>query len=185
MAETEFELISRIKQGDRRAMEAIFQTHVEAAVRLAYMITHDWPTAEDAVQEAFIQAFRSIRTFKDGMAFKPWFSRIVINKAKRVRHKFRVEPEYVPNMDAGSSLEFSPEDQALANERADRLYAAINRLDEKHRLPIVLKYLSGLTELEIAAALKVPQSTVKSRLYVARQRLKTSLEASERGEFGA
>lgn len=107
MAETEFELISRIKQGDRRAMEAIFQTHVEAAVRLAYMITHDWPTAEDAVQEAFIQAFRSIRTFKDGMAFKPWFSRIVINKAKRVRHKFRVEPEYVPNMDAGSSLEFS------------------------------------------------------------------------------
>ncbi|HKM17210.1 MAG TPA: sigma factor, partial [Limnochordia bacterium] len=64
MAETEFELISKVKQGDRHSMEVIYQTHVEAAVRLAYTITHDWPTAEDAVQEAFIQAFRSIGTFK-------------------------------------------------------------------------------------------------------------------------
>lgn len=185
MAEHEFELISKIKQGDRRAMEAIFQTHVEAAVRLAYMITHDWPTAEDAVQEAFIQAFRSIGTFKDSMAFKPWFSKIVINKAKRIRKKFKIEPEYVPNLEADPDPAVSPEDQALASEKTDLLYAAINRLDEKHRLPIILKYLSGLTELEIAAVLKLPQSTVKSRLYVARQRLKTSLEASERGEQGA
>jgi len=185
MAENEFELISKIKQGDRHSMEAIFQTHVEAAVRLAYMITRDWPTAEDAVQEAFIQAFRSIRTFKDGMAFKPWFSRIVINKAKRVMKKFRVEPDYIPNSEVNPHLAFSPEDQTLANERTHLLYAAINQLDEKHRLPIILKYLSGLTELEIAAVLKIPQSTVKSRLYVARQRLKTSLQANERGEQGA
>ena len=137
------------------------------------------------MQEAFIQAFRSIGTFKDGMAFKPWFSRIVINKAKRVRQKFRVEPEYIPNSRANPHLAYSPEEQTLANENADRIYAAIKQLDEKHRLPIILKYLSGLTELEIAAVLSIPQSTVKSRLYVARQRLKSRPAGRRKGEQGA
>ncbi|HHT36731.1 MAG: RNA polymerase sigma factor [Candidatus Wallacebacter cryptica] len=185
MAVNEFELITKIKQGDRNSMAEIFEAHVDAAVRLAYMITHDWSTAEDAVQEAFIQAFRSIKSFKDGMAFKPWFSKIVINKSKRIKQKFRVDPEYIPNTEENPHLAFSPEDQTLVNEESGFVYEAINQLDEKHRLPIILKYLSGLTEKEIAEVLKIPQSTVKSRLYTARQRLKTALTAAERGEQGA
>ena len=82
-------------------------------------------------------------------------------------------------------MAYSPEEQTLENEKTDRLYTAIKRLDEKHRLPIILKYLNGMTEAEVAMVLSIPLSTVKSRLYVARQRLKASLQAEKRGEQGA
>jgi len=185
MAMTESELISRIKQGDRQAMETLFSMHVDAAVRLAYMITQDWASAEDAVQDAFIQAFRSINSFRDGLPFKPWFSKIVINKAKRFKQKFRADLDYESNTEVNHHLAYSPEEQTLENEKTDRLYTAIKRLDEKHRLPIILKYLNGMTEAEVAMVLSIPLSTVKSRLYVARQRLKASLQAEKRGEQGA
>ena len=61
------------------------------------------------------------------------------------------------------------------------MYNAINQLDEKHRLPIILKYLNELSEAETAQVLDLPVSTVKSRLYVARQRLKKHLIADQGG----
>ena len=84
MSQDELELLRKSKKGDHDAMEVLFKQHVDAAVRLAYLITRNWATAEDTVQESFIQAFRSLNTFQEGRSFKPWFTKIVINKAKRV-----------------------------------------------------------------------------------------------------
>ncbi|HBG10682.1 MAG TPA: RNA polymerase sigma factor, partial [Firmicutes bacterium] len=81
----EQQLIQRAKQGETAAMEQIFRMHLDSAVRLAYLVTRNWATAEDAVQEAFVQAFRSLDTFQEHRPFKPWFTRIVINKAKRTK----------------------------------------------------------------------------------------------------
>ncbi len=184
MAQNEFELIKRVKQGDLAAMEVIFQTHVEAAVRLAYMLTKDWSTAEDAVQEAFIQAFRSINSFQTDKPFKPWFSRIVVNKAKRIKDKFRVDSDYIPH-NVANDFSLSPEDQVIENEKTDLIYEAINQLDENHRLPIILKYVSELKEIEVATIMDLPLSTIKSRLYVARKRLQKIIKSKERGEQGA
>lgn len=166
-------------------MEVLFKHHVDAAVRLAYTITHDWSTAEDAVQEAFIQAFRSIKNFDEEKRFKPWFTRIVINKAKRVGTKFKVGAKLPDVEEENIHASFSPEETALLKESKTELYLAINQLDEKHRMPIILKYLSGLSELETASVLDIPISTVKSRLYVARQRLKSNITSSKGGEQGA
>lgn len=181
MLETEQEIILRIKAGDHNAMEFLFKNHVEAAVRLAYLITRDWASAEDAVQESFIQALRSIHTFKDGLPFKPWFTRIVVNKAKRVKDKFGTERQIPASELILVDESTSPEELSLVKEHQETLYKAINQLDENHRLPVILMYLNELSEKEIAAILDIPVTTVKSRLYTARQRLKQYLTIDNEG----
>lgn len=69
----------------------------------------------------------------------------------------------------------------MEQEGVDELFQAINQLDDNHRLPLLLKYVSELTEAQIADTLNIPVTTVKSRLYVARQRLKRYIANSEGG----
>lgn len=177
----EQELIRRAKRGEQAALEQIFRTHLDSAIRLAYLVTRNWATAEDAVQEAFVQAFRSLHGFQDGRPFKPWFTRIVINKAKRTKSRLdRVHLPYeLEEEDSGTAAD--PESSALDRAGLDQLFQAINTLDDKYRIPLLLKYVSELTEAEIAQTLRIPLSTVKSRLYTARQRLKQSVAALQGG----
>lgn len=167
-------LITAARAGDEAAMEALFRAHVDRAVRLAYLITGDWAAAEDAVQDAFVRAFRSLRRLREGAPFVPWFTSIVVNRARTARAKARNYEETVKR-DLGPIPDATPEQTALDGERARLLLNAVRELDEKHRLPILLKYFGGLSEAEVANTLKVPVSTVKSRLFVARQRLRSTL----------
>lgn len=178
----EQELIRRAKQGDKLSMEMLFKLHVDSAVRTAYMITRSWDTADDAVQEAFIQAFRSLGSFKDGRPFKPWLTKIVVNKSRKIWAKFSTAWDELDPQQADDSERGLPEAQVLQQEKRAKIIAAIKQLGEKHRLPLVLKYLSGLTEAEIGEVLGVPISTVKSRLYVARKQLAQQLALMEGGE---
>lgn len=177
----EQKLIQQAKQGDRDALEQIFRIHLDSAIRLAYLVTRNWATAEDAVQEAFLQAFRSLHTFQDQRPFKPWFTRIVVNKAKRT--KDRLDRGHLPYdlEEQNQHIAFIPEERALEQEAVDELFRAINKLGDNHRLPLLLKYISELTEVEIAETLEIPVTTVKSRLYVARQRLKSHIAKLEGG----
>jgi len=162
-------------------MEAIFRRHVDSAIRLAYLVTRNWATAEDAVQEAFLQAFRSLHSFQDGRPFQPWFTRIVVNKAKRTKGRMqRGELPFDLELE-NPHRTFAPEEHLLEKEKLDALFAAINELDDNHRLPLLLKYVSGLTEAETAEVLGLPVSTIKSRLYTARQRLKRQITELEGG----
>ena len=68
----------------------------------------------------------------------------------------------------------------LRVERAQRLLRMVDRLPEKHRLPVLLMYYQGMTEREVAAILRLPATTVKSRLHAARRRLRTMIEREER-----
>lgn len=174
-------LIQQAKQGKQDALEQIFKSHVDSAVRLAYLITRNWATAEDAVQESFLQAFRSLHSFQDDKPFQPWFTRIVVNKAKRT--KDRLDRGHLPYEieEVNPHRLFAPEEHTLDKEKVDALYAAISELDDNHRIPLLLKYVSELTEAEIAETLSIPVSTVKSRLYVARQRLKRQMPTLEGG----
>lgn len=178
----EQQLIESAKRGDEDAMEAIFRLHVESAVRLAYLVTRNWSTAEDAVQEAFLQAFRSLHTFRVDRPFRPWFTHIVINKAKRSKARFQ-RGELPFNFELENTHRaYIPDQHYLEKEAVNALFSAINDLDENHRLPLLLKYVTGLTEQETAEVLEIPVSTVKSRLYTARQRLKKEISALEGGD---
>lgn len=178
----EQKIIQRAKKGDPEAMELIFRQHLDRSIRLAFLITRNWATAEDAVQEAFLQAFRALDSFEDNRPFKPWFTRIVVNSAKRT--KDRLDRGHFPYEveEINPHRSFSPEEHALDKEDLERVFQAINSLDDNHRYPVLLKYLSGLTEAETAEALDIPISTVKSRLYVARKRLENQLEILKGGQ---
>lgn len=179
MEHTEQQLIHLAKQGAQDAMEIIFRRHVESAVRLAYLVTRNWATAEDAVQEAFLQAFRSLNTFQEDRPFRPWFTRIVVNKAKRTRDRLHRGEQLFDFELENPHRSYAPEDRLLEKEDADALFSAINELDDNHRLPLLLKYISGLSEAETAEVLDLPVTTVKSRLYTARQRLKKHIDHLE------
>lgn len=182
MVQDEQDLIRKSKHGHHDSMEALFRQHVDAAVRLAYLITRDWSAAEDAVQESFIQAFRSLHTFQEGKPFKPWFTKIVVNKSKRIKNQWSTGQTFLEWEDVNTHVSYLPEEHTLEKEELDALFTAINALDDNHRLPLILKYLTGLSEKETGDVLGIPVSTVKSRLYTARQRLMKYLAEKERGE---
>jgi RNA polymerase sigma-70 factor (ECF subfamily) len=192
------ELIREAMRGHMASMETLFRRHVDRAVRLAYVITGDWALAEDAAQEAFLRAFRALESIRPDAPFLPWFSRIVVNEAGRVRDKNKrhvlLGGPGAESLDRGkvvgtlagitagaaagasaSTGYISPEEAAIRGETRAKVTAALWLLDEKHRVPVALKYLLGFSERQIAALLDIPLTTVKSRLFVARRRLRDAL----------
>ncbi len=182
MSGNERQLLDAARRGDREAMEALFRLYVDRSVSLAYLIIRDWAAAEDAVQEAFIRAFRSLHTIRDDGSFGPWFTKIVVNRARTAvqRRRYTLPMAAAEGMAAGCC---TPEEAALRQEGRDTLWEAVMALDQKYRLPIQLKYLAELSEAETASVLGLPLSTVKSRLYVARQQLKKALSGATGGLF--
>lgn len=170
----EEELIKDVCDGSNSAMEALFDMYMGNSVKLAYLITGDWASAEDAVQEAFIRAFANIKSFNRSKKFKPWFTKIVVNEARRVKKT------YGKYAGLEAFLEVKDEDEVVEDKVIEELNQQvlldiINRLDIKYRLPIILKYYSGFSEKEMSKVLSIPTTTVKTRLYKARQRLKNDL----------
>ena len=178
----EFELIKAIRDGDKTAMEEIFNIHINKSVKLAYMITRQWTLAEDAVQEAFIKAFKHIQSFDMNRSFLPWFTKIVVNEARRLLKKTDMysELESLENIDSGEVL---LQDRVILQFNRKTLLEEINKLELKYRLPIILKYYSGFSEKDISSMLSIPLTTVKIRLYRARQRLKDNFIKMEADVF--
>lgn len=165
----EVELIRRAQAGDRQSFAELFRRHVEKAVRTAHAVTRDWEVAEDAVQEAFLRAYTALPSFRVGEPFQPWLYRIVVREALRMARR---QQKLVPVAELPEPVvPLSVEGEALANLRRRQIQAAVYALDERRRLPIILKYYVGLTEAEVARVLGLPLSTVKSRLYEARREL--------------
>jgi RNA polymerase sigma factor (sigma-70 family) len=175
----EQELVERAKRGDVDAYEALLVEHERFAYRLAYLITRDPGDAEDALQEAFLKAFRALGRFRRVAAFRPWLLRIVTNEARtksrsRRRHAAIVsragerEPPPPPDDSLESAL--------LSDELRRRLLAAVDRLPEKLRVVVTCRYLLELSEDETATVLGLKRGTVKSRLSRALDKLELWLE---------
>jgi RNA polymerase sigma-70 factor (ECF subfamily) len=177
---TEAELIARAKRGDADAYEELVREYQAIAIRTAWLVTGNGADAEEAAQDAFVKAYRALWRFRTGAPFKPWLLKIVANEARNRRRSagrrealaLRASAE-VASGDAAPS----PEAALLGAERRDELLAAVNRLDEHHRLAIAYRYFLDLSEEETAAALGCRPGTVKSRLARALERLRTELGA--------
>jgi RNA polymerase sigma factor (sigma-70 family) len=175
---TEAELIARAKRGDAAAYEELVREHQGIAVRTAWLVAGNAADAEEAAQDAFVKAYRALARFRTGAPFRPWLLRIVANEARNRRRAagrrealaLRASAE-VASGDAAPS----PEAALLGAERREELLAAVNRLDEHHRLAIACRYLLELSEEETAAALGCRRGTVKSRLARALERLRAEL----------
>jgi len=176
-AVTEEQLVERAKRGDMQAYGDLVTRYQALAQRTAFVILRDADAAQDAAQEAFVKAYRSLGRFREGAPWRPWLLRIVaneaINRAKadsRHRHVDLTLAESVVS-DAAAS----PEAQALAGERRDLVVGALNGMREDDRIVIAYRYFFDLSEAEMAEALGVARGTVKSRLSRAMSRLRDLL----------
>jgi RNA polymerase sigma-70 factor (ECF subfamily) len=160
-------LIVAAKGGDVTAYEQLMRLHESLARRTAFFVTRDNDEAEDAVQEAFLKAWRALPRFQRGMPFRPWILRIVINEARnrgrtRARHLAIAERALSKG---GTGLFAAPADHGpLAEAERSQLLAAVAVLSRKHRDVVVCRYFLDLSEEETASVLDLPTGTVKSRL---------------------
>ncbi len=174
--DTEQRLVQRAKKGDVEAYGEIVIRYQALAQRTAYMILRDADAAQDAAQEAFVKAYRSLDRFREGAPMRPWLLRIVaneaINRAKAASRHREVDLDVAENAPTDAA---SPEAQALATERRELLVQALNEMKEDDRIVIAYRYFFDLTEAEMADALGIARGTVKSRLSRAMSRLREQL----------
>ncbi|WP_163195793.1 RNA polymerase sigma factor [Clostridium thermarum] len=174
----ENELIIKIKSRDRASFEELYNIYAEQALRVAMAVTKDKTSAADAVQEAFIRVYKNIDSFDESKDFKPWFYRILINECSRLlsrNSKAILISDFLEN-----GIDNSRYDHYNFQEY-ETLYKAVNKLKDINRIPIILKYLRGFTESEIAQILDININTVKSRLFKGREKLKKYLGLLEGG----
>jgi RNA polymerase sigma factor (sigma-70 family) len=172
------ELFARAKRGDTAAYEEIVQNYQQVAFRTAYVITGSAADAEEAAQDGFVKAYRALGTFRSGAEPRPWLLKIITNEARnRVRsagRRHHLELRLAERFRPGDAAP-SPEAEVVAAEDSSRLLDLVNALSEEDRLVITSRYLLELSGEETAAALGIPEGTVKSRLSRALARLRTTL----------
>lgn len=159
-------------------IEELVHTYYDAVHRLALAILADSADAEDAVQETFIAAARAVSKFRGDASMKTWLFAIAVNQCRgmlRQRKRRQTLLAALQKLQLTSANPQSPESSVVLSEAQAELAAAVNQLKEKHRLPIILRYVNGLTAPEIARVLKVNEGTVYSRLHYARDNLRKSL----------
>jgi RNA polymerase sigma-70 factor, ECF subfamily len=176
-------LIRRCQRGDRLAVEVLIHRYQNYVFRLCYLVMRSEQDAEDMTQETFIRAFRALPRFefRKGTSFEGWLYRIAVNACRsRMRRKwYQVLPWPEPAPQLSSEVAEQPDQLLMQGERRDEILAAIDTLGEKHRLVVILRYYAGMSNEEIARALNIPSGTVRSRMHVARQRLRALLEQEE------
>jgi RNA polymerase sigma-70 factor, ECF subfamily len=178
---TDAVLLDRSAAGDRAALDELFRRYRTVAYRVAYRLLGREPDALDAVQDAFVKALTNLDRFRGQSAFKTWLLRIVCNAAldlgrqrKRDGWNDRAKPTNAPEAFGPANL--PPADAGL--ERADlrrTIDAALAKLPAPQRQTFVLHVDGELSYREVAAALGISIGTVMSRLFYARQKLKTLL----------
>jgi RNA polymerase sigma-70 factor, ECF subfamily len=145
------------------------------AFRVAFGVLRQRQDAEDVAQEAFSRAHRSFHQLRDRDRFRAWLVRmtwrLAINRRRSESRRIARE-SIVIDLPAPASTE----DALVAQERATRLWQAIDALPHKLRIVIVLAGIEGHDVQEVAQLLALPQGTVKSRLFLGRQRLKELLQ---------
>ena len=179
-------LINECIAGNADAIEMFVRQNEADIFRLALSIVGDQAEANEITQETFLSALRSFRSYEEKNSLKAWLYRIALNLSRTHlrRQKFRerlrtavttiFQLEHQPH-------HASPEEAIVQNEKEAALWSELNKLDERHRTVVVLRYFHGMSVAEIAEILAINEGTIHSRLHTARERLKGALK-SARGE---
>jgi RNA polymerase sigma-70 factor (ECF subfamily) len=164
-----------MEQDLQREFEARLIESSTLAFRVAYSVLRNSENAEDVAQEAFAKSYSNFRRLRDRDRFRAWLVRITwrmaINRLRSDRR--RTLREAVP---AETSIAPTAVQSIIAQERAAQLWRAIDSLPDKLRIVVVLAGIEEHDIREVATLLRLPEGTVKSRLFLARQRLKELMQ---------
>lgn len=177
------ELMRRVQNNDVDAFEQLFDRHAALSFRVARSVSHDANRAEDAVQEGFLAVWRSRANFRpDAGSFRTWSMRIVRHRAIDLSRR-EVAGHRPQTVDVGEGAlpdrtGGSIEHEVVARTEGDALRASLSQLPEAQAEVIALAFFGELTHTEIANQLALPAGTVKGRMRLGLERLRTQLAAS-------
>jgi RNA polymerase sigma-70 factor, ECF subfamily len=182
-------LIQTAQRGDLDSFNTLILQYQDLVFNTALRILGDEDLAQDATQEAFISAFRSISGFRGG-SFKSWLMRTVTNacydelRRRKRRPTTPLEPETNDGDDVDSPRwladpNLTPDEQFEADELEHAIQHCLDTLPAEFRTVVVLADIQGMDYTEVASASRVPLGTIKSRLARARLRLRECLRAFE------
>ena len=169
-------LVNECKRGDRKAMSQLVSQYQRPVFNAAYRILGNTDDAADTTQTVFLKVFEHISDYDSKFKFFSWVYRIAINESlNQVKKRHQQEP-----LDDRQATPWQgPAEELESNRLCDRVQGALMLLNQDYRTVVVLKHISGCSYLQISEILQIPEKTVKSRLYSARQLLKKSLLIDE------
>jgi len=188
VADDDLSIARRVVAGDRAAFELLMRRHNRRLYRLARATLRNDAEAEDALQDAYLHAYRSMSQFRGDAQLSTWLSRLVLNECfARIRRSARRQnvipivdaPDWVEQAEAMTSHDNSAPDDALARSQVRALLERkLDALPELFRIVFVLRSIEEMTVEETAQCLNIPEATVRSRHFRARGMLRESLAQS-------
>ncbi|HEX2226135.1 MAG TPA: sigma-70 family RNA polymerase sigma factor [Candidatus Binatia bacterium] len=179
------ECVRRLQRGETEAFAILVERHQKNIFNLLYRMLGDYDDAAEVSQEAFLSAYRSIKSFRGDASFSTWLYRIAVNHANTRRktvallHHRAARIESLETTTDGAS---DPADALERKEMRERVQAALNGLDAEDATIILLRDLQDVPYEAVADILDVPIGTVKSRLHRARRALKARLAPYFKGK---
>jgi RNA polymerase sigma-70 factor (ECF subfamily) len=173
----DLELIAKIRSGDRDAYAELVRKHHAAVLGLCLSMLGSRSQAEDAAQDVFIKAYRSLDKFREDSSFSTWLYRIASNHClDLLRQRSREKTDSLEALldregDHAQRLFFTEPTTALAPEDADLIERMLSRLPPEYRLILTLREVQGLNYKELTEALDCSLDAVKARLKRARRSL--------------
>jgi RNA polymerase sigma-70 factor (ECF subfamily) len=176
-------LIAACLQGDSAAFGELVRCYQDRLYNTVFRLVGNAEDAQDVVQEAFLNAYQSLDSFKGHSEFFTWLYRIAYNTAISLKRKQRVILSLSAGPDGNGRVE-PPDESDLSQpgqglervEEERRIQAALNRLSPEHRVVLILKDMEGQKYEAMAEVLQVPIGTIRSRLHRARAELRLLLQ---------
>lgn len=172
------DLIEQSKRGDRKSQHQLYSLYSKAMFNICYRMLNSVPEAEDLLQDAFCDAFNNLGSFRYESAFGSWLKRLVINNCINHLKKRRVNLVHHDDM----AMFDEPEEEAVNDEAIHyevlKIHKAMQQLPEGYRVVFSLYLIEGYDHSEIAEVLGISESTSKSQLLRAKEKVREILNVS-------
>jgi RNA polymerase sigma-70 factor (ECF subfamily) len=176
-AAQDLELIRRTSAGDEAALRALISAHQTRVFRFVLRLVRNEAVAEELMNEVFLEVWRNAARFEGASAPGTWILSIAHHRAIS---RLRKRREQAWDEDAARALQDEGDDPEVAAQKADKgevLRLCIDKLSAEHKAVIDLVYYHELSVSEVSEVLKIPENTVKTRMFYARKRLSDLLKA--------
>ena len=179
--QSDADLVRRAQSGDLDAYASVVRMHESRLRTVLFRVLDDPRDVEETVQDAFVQAWRNLASYRSDAAFFTWLYRIGMNTAlarrRRKEHPI-VDLELLDSQGGSAAYDASPGPESVAEARAERsrIVEALAALEFEYREAVVLRDIAGLSNTEVAEALGVSLAAAKSRIHRGRLQLRGHLE---------
>ena len=173
------QLISECIAGNQDAIATFVRQYENGVFRLALSIVGDQAEASEITQETLIAALGALPKYHEQQSIKAWLYKIALNRSRAHLRKRKVLERLKTSLTSIFRIQaqklISPEEQVIEDEKETAIWRALNRLDERYRIVVVLRYFHELPVAEIAQILSINEGTIHSRLHTAREQLRSEL----------